>query len=233
MLNSHSSNQTSNSTLAKLLVVDSELAAAEAELLSQLESVQEKRRSLLTVVNMFVTADEVSAAPIESPAPPPPAAETNGQLEPVSSNSLASSLEIAKATTTASVQTEAVPANQSNLTEKKASSPTSKNKNTLKVKQKANTTRRGSGWHDYLREEFSQTSLPEAVYSVLQGSSDQVFEIPAIVNAIFVEDLPKELESKVRRQITNILSEGARKNKWYRGKLGQYSISPAAKASSV
>ena len=95
MLNSHSSNQTSNSTLAKLLVVDSELAAAEAELLSQLESVQGKRRSLLTVVNMFATADEVSVAPIESPAPPPPA-ETNGQLEPVSSNSRAPSLEISK-----------------------------------------------------------------------------------------------------------------------------------------
>ena len=118
MLNSHISNQTSNSTLALLLEVDSELAVAEAELLSQLESVQEKRRSLKTVVNMFTTAGKSSAAPIESPAPAPPAAETNGQLEPVSSNSSSLSLEIALAITTASVQTEAVPANQSNRTEK-------------------------------------------------------------------------------------------------------------------
>lgn len=233
MSDSHGSNQTAHSTLAKLLEVDSELAATEAELLSQLESVQEKRRSLLTVISMFATADTSSAAPIESPAPPPPA-ETNGQLEPVSDFSSASSLEIAKASTTDSVQTEAVPANQSNRTEKKASSPTSKNKNTLKEKQKANATRRGSGWQDYMRDEFSHTSLPEAVYSVLQRSSDQLFEIPAIVNAIFVDEITKELESKVRRQITNILSEGARKNKWHRGKLGQYSISrAAAKASSA
>ncbi len=233
MLNSHSSNQTSNSTLAKLLEVDSELAVTEAELLSQLESVQEKRRSLLTVVNMFATADTSSATPIESPAPPPPA-ETNGQLESVSDNSSAPSLEISKATTTDSVQTEAVPAIASSLAKKKASSPTSKNKTTKKVTQKANATRRGSGWHDYLREEFSHTSLPEAVYSVLQREVDKVFEIPALVNAIFVDQLPKELESKVRRQVTNILSEGARKNKWHRGQLGQYSISRAvAKASSV
>ena len=96
------------------------------------------------------------------------------------------------------------------------------------MKQKANTTSRGSGWHDYLREEFSQTSLPEAVYSVLQRSFDQVFEIPALMNTIFVDSLPTEIASKVRRQITNILSEGARKNRWYRGQLGRYSMSRAA-----
>ena len=233
MPDSHSSNQTSNSTLALLLEVDSELAVTEAELLSQLESVQEKRRSLLTVVNMFATADEVSAAPIESPAPPPPA-ETNGQLEPVSHNYSAPSLEISLASTTDSVQTEAVLTNQSNKNKKKTSSPISKNKTKKEVTQKANATRRGSGWHDYMRDEFSHTSLPEAVYSVLQRSSDQLFEIPAIVNAIFVDEITKELESKVRRQITNILSEGARKNKWHRGQIGQYSISKAAaKASST
>ena len=234
MPDSHGNNQTSNSIFAKLLEVDSELAATEAELLSQLKSIQEKRSRLLTVVNMFATADEVSAAPIESPAPPPPPAETNGQLEPVSSNSKAPSLEISKATTTDSAQTEALPANQSNNTKKKTSSPTSKNKTTKKEKPKANATRRGSGWHDYLREEFSHTSLPEAVYSVLQHGANQVFEIPAIMNNIFVDDLPTEVASKARRQVTNILSEGARKNKWHRGQLGQYSISRAvAKASAV
>ena len=231
MHDSHSSNQTSNSTLALLLEVDSELAATEADLLSQLESVQEKRRSLKTLVNMFATADEVSATPIEPPAPPPPA-ETNGQLKPVSENSSVASLEISLASTTELVNTVALPNPQPNGSKKKASSPARGNKNT-QVKRPTKVARKGSGWQDYMRDEFRLSSLPEAVYSVLQGSSDQVFEIPAIVNAIFVEDLPKELESKVRRQITNILSEGARKNKWYRGKLGQYSISPAAKASSV
>ena len=104
MLNSQSFNQTAHSTLALLLEVDSELAATEADLLSQLESVQEKRRSLLTLISMFATADTSSAAPIESPAPPPPV-ETNGQLEPVSENLVDSSLKISRATTTDSVQT--------------------------------------------------------------------------------------------------------------------------------
>ena len=79
-----------------------------------------------------------------------------------------------------------------------------------------------------MREEFSLSSLPEAVYSVLQRSFDQVFEIPALMNTIFVDSLPTEIASKVRRQITNILSEGARKNKWYRDQLGRYSMSRAA-----
>ena len=232
MLNSHSSNQTSNSTLAKLLVVDSELAAAEAELLSQLESVQEKRRSLKTVISMFATADEVSAAPIESPAPPPPA-ETNGQLEPVSHNYSAPSLEISEATTSAVVETEVLPKPQSNEAKEKASSPARQNKNT-QVKRPTKVARKGSGWQDYMRDEFSQSSLPEAVYTVLQRSSNQVFETFALVTAIFVDELPLELEVKVRRQVTNILSEGVRKNKWYRGQLGQYSMSKAAaKVNSV
>ncbi len=33
---------------------------------------------------------------------------------------------------------------------------------------------------------------------------------------------------KARRQVTNILSDGARKNKWYRGQLGYYSMSKAS-----
>jgi len=51
--NSQDFDQSANSTLTKLLEVDAQLAAQEAELLSQLESVQEKRQSLKTVVSLF------------------------------------------------------------------------------------------------------------------------------------------------------------------------------------
>ena len=181
---------------------------------------------------MFATADEVSAAPIESPAPPPPA-KTDGQLEPVSKTSSAPSLEIFKTSTTTEVEIEGLPNPQPNGGKKKASSPAEGNKNT-QVKRPTKVAHKGSGWQDYMRDEFRQSSLPEAVYSVLQREVDKVFEISALVNAIFVDELPLELESKVRRQATNILSEGARKNKWYRGQLGQYSMSKAAaKAKSV
>ena len=226
MLNPQSFNQTSNSTLAKLLEVDSELAATEAELLSRLEHIQEKRTSLKTLISMFATANEVSAATIESPAPPPPA-ETNSQLERVSENSVAPSLEISQATTSAVVDTVVLPNPQPNEGKKKASSPVRGNKNT-QVKRPTKVARKSSGWQGYMLDEFSNSSLPEAVYAVLQREVDKVFEISALVNAIFVDELPLELESKVRRQVTNILSEGARKNKWYRGQLGQYSISRAA-----
>ncbi len=205
MPDSHSLNQTAHSTLAKLLEVDSELAATEAELLSRLESIQEKRRSLSTVCRMFATADTSSAAPIESLAPPPPA-ETNGQLERVSDFSSAPSLKISEATTSAVVDTVALPKPQSNEAKKNASTPARQNKNT-QVKRPTKVARKGSGWQDYMLEEFSLTSLPEAVYAVLQREVDKVFEISALVNAIFVDELPLELESKVRRQVTNILSE--------------------------
>jgi hypothetical protein len=46
--------------------------------------------------------------------------------------------------------------------------------------------------------------LSEAVSLVLQHQADKVFEIPTIVNTIFVEELPKEIGSKARRQVTNI-----------------------------
>ena len=51
---------------------------------------------------------------------------------------------------------------------------------------------------------------------------------PAVVKAIFSDTLPAEAEGKARRQVTKILSDGARRNKWYRGQLGYYSMSKAA-----
>ena len=62
----------------------------------------------------------------------------------------------------------------------------------------------------------------------LQRHADEVLEISAIMNAIFSDDLPKDVGSQARRQGTNILSTGAMKNKWYRGQLGQYSMSRRA-----
>ena len=75
--------------------------------------------------------------------------------------------------------------------------------------------------------------MPEAVYAVLQHQADAVLEIPAIMNAIFADKLPQEVGNKARRQVTNILSNGALKNKWYRGQPGQYSISKVAAKTNV
>ena len=115
---------------------------------------------------------------------------------------------------------------------KRVSSSTSRNK-TKKLTPPSQPSKKDSGWQQYIREEYSNTSLPEAVYAVLQHQADAVLEIPAIMNAIFADKLPQEVGNKARRQVTNILSNGALKNKWYRGQPGQYSISKVAAKTNV
>jgi hypothetical protein len=218
--------QTSNPTFAKLLEVDSELAVTEAQLFSQLESVQEKRRSLRTVINLFTTADTPATAPVESPAQNPPG-ENDRELEPVFEDLATPQLGTSGAT--AEPETEAAPATQSKEAKTTLSSKTMMG---TTFKKKAKAANKGLGWQQYVREEFSRTSLPSAVYAVLQRQTERVFEISALVNAIFVDEIPDQLRSKVRRQVSNILSSGARQNKWYRSQLGQYSMSEAAVVNS-
>ena len=226
MADSHDFDQTSDSTLTKLLEVDSELAVQERELLSQLESIQEKRKSLKTVVSLFTEVDTPATAQIEELAQIPPA-ETNEELETDGDDSVEPPLETSRATTTAELQIEAASNIQPNGTKSTSSSPMRGNKST-KATRPTKTAIRSLGWQDYLRETFSNASLPEAVASVLQRQANEVLEIPTIVNTIFVDELPKEVGYKARRQVTNILSDGARKNKWYRGQIGYYSMSKAA-----
>lgn len=228
MPNFQNFDQTSDSTLAKLLEVDSELVVQEEELLSQLESIQEKRRSLKTVISLFTEADTPATTSVEEPTQTP-YSEIDGKLEAVDQNSAAPSSETSEATTAAELETEAPMDTQSNGAQKKTSSPARSTKTTRPSKN----IKKALGWQDYVREEFSKVSLVEAVTSVLQRRSNEVLEIPAIVNAIFVNDLPKEAGYKARRQVTNILSDGARKNKWYRGQSGYYSMSRAAAQASA
>ena len=222
---------TSNSTIAKLLEVDSELVVQEGELLSQLESVQEKRRSLKTVLCLFAGAGTPAIVPTAESAQ---ATSTEKGKEPKSSgeNLAVLPMETSKESATAEVETELVPDAQLNAIKKKAPASTRSNK-TTKVTPATKTAKRTSGWQEYVREEFSNTSLPEAVALVLKHQADAVLEIPTIVNAIFVDEIPKEIGRQARRQVSNILSNGAMNNKWYRGQLGSYSISKAAAKASL
>ena len=62
----------------------------------------------------------------------------------------------------------------------------------------------------------------------MQQHYEQVLEITTILDALFVEEMPKELRSKARERVSNVLSVGAKKGKWYRGLAGRYSSSKAA-----
>jgi len=153
--------------------------------------------------------------------------ETSKAIKPVGSDLTTQPIDASSATTTKSLQNEALPNTESNGAKKTASSPTKRNK-TMQSMHPVKTANTASEWHQYLREEFSNTPLSSAVSLVLQHQAERVFEIPAIVSAIFVDELPKEIGTKARRQVTNILSSGAMKNKWYRGQQGYYSMSRAA-----
>ncbi len=74
--------QFSNPTVAKLLEADADLAATEVELTAQLASVQEKRHSLKTVIDMFTSVD-TATTPIATSAQPPEAV-TAQQVESTS-----------------------------------------------------------------------------------------------------------------------------------------------------
>ena len=231
MPDSQNFDQTPNSTVAKLWEVDSELAVTEAELLSQLESVQSKRRSLKTVLSLFQESGTPATPLLEEPAQRA-VVETEQSLEPVDEELAASPLEASKEPATADVETKAAPDIDSNRAKKGANSSTRRNK-TTKLKPAGKTAKRTSGWQEYVREEFSHTSLPEVVALVLKRQADAVLEISTIVNAIFVDEIPPKVRSQARRQVSNILSNGAMKNKWYRGQLGSYSMSKvAAEATS-
>lgn len=222
MQDSQRSDQSSNPMLTKLLEIDSELAVQEAELMVQLEGVQEKRRSLKTVINMFTPADIPTTAPPKELIETPP--KTNEEPKPVIEELAAPPVESSSITSTADSEVEA--ALDTEFKEAKTTPSFTKRDKTTKTTAKI--AKKVPGWQKYMREEFGKASLPEAVSTVLKRQPNQVLEIPTLVNAIFTNELPMQPRSNVRRQITNILSEGVKDNKWYRGKSGYYSISKAA-----
>ncbi len=76
-----------------------------------------------------------------------------------------------------------------------------------------------------MRAEFVKASLSEAVAEVMQQQSEKLLEISAILDIIFIDETPKEMRSTARERVSNVLSVGAKKGKWYRGALGKYSMS--------
>jgi len=217
--------QTSDPTLAKLLEVDSQLVAQEAELSAKLQDIQGKRRSLKTVISMFTLADTPIATVAEKPAQTP-TVEPDSEPEPMTEDVATLKLETPRTTASAESNNKVVPENQS---QKAKNFPSSASR---KQTKKLTQTRKTESWQDYLRQEFNQTTLPEAVSKVLQRQPEQVLEIPVLVDAIFMDEIPAAARTNGRRQITNILSEGARKNKWYRAQQGCYSMSKAAASAA-
>lgn len=215
--------ETSDPTVAKLIEAEQELAAQEAQLSAQLEAVQEKRRSLKSVISLFTAEDTAT-----STAAPAPLAttDTNGKFEQTVLEVATPEFQSAGATTTAEPETQEVKDIQPPKAKKTSSSPRSKQAS--KSVQTKKTTKKTQSWQDYLRDEFTNKSLSEAVTEVLQRQPQELLEIAVVVDAIFVNDIPKQVRNTARERVSNVLSDGVRKNKWYRGETGSYSMSEAA-----
>ena len=191
--------------LAKLLKIDSELLAQEAELTTQLEALKVKRASLKDVLEMFDSNQKKTAS------------NGNGVTAPAPES--ASATPVAEATVAAPVKPPVKISRNRQTTEKKGSP----SKSPSKASSEGKSNRRG--WQRYVREEFRKTPLPEVVSGVLESQPKKVFEIGGVVDTIFVEKIPQWARKGARERVSNILAEGARKKRWHRGKGGRYSMS--------
>ncbi len=222
--------QFSDPIVAKLLEADADLAATEVELNAQIQSIHEKRHSLKTVINMFAPVDTATTL-IATPAQPPEAVAAQ-QVEstlpaqsPVVQDVAIPELKGANVDTT-EAETPAASTPPKRQAKKNSSSTTSKqSKKSAPIKE---SRQQADTWQQYVKNEFSSAPLAEAVAQVMHQHEEDVLEITAILDAIFVEEIPKEVRSKARERVSNVLSVGAKSGKWYRGKLGKYSMSKAA-----
>lgn len=225
----------SNPVLSKLLEADSSLAVQETELMAQVEAIREKRQSLLTVINLF--SPNGAAAPANKQVADKAAQveQLMAQLAPVAA---------AEAPLTTATLTETAPAKGKAAAEPAEEAPkrgrgrakgsTAANKQPA-AKKGAKGTRGGrktENWQSYVRDQFRQTSLTVAVSTVMQQQPNGIFEVPDIIDAIFSEDMPTAIRTKARDRILHVLSAGVRDEQWYRGKMGQYSLSRNAAVAS-
>ncbi len=207
--------QFSDPTVAKLLEVDAGLAATEVELTLQLQSIGEKRHSLKNVISLFPPVDNAIPTPVATPTP---------VVEDVADITEAATPELDEVTTET---TEAAPQPPKRQGKRNLSTKSDK------PSKKAAPAKEVAIWQQYLRDEFITDNLSVAVFDVMQQQPEQVLEITAILDAIFVAETPKDVRSTARERVSNVLSVGAKKGKWYRGKLGKYSMSKAAVEDSA
>ena len=202
--------------VAQLLEIDTKLATQEVELTLQLQSIQEKRHSLKNVISLFPPVDNPTHTPVTTPtsvvedtAKPPVQEDTTPELDKVTTET-----------------TEA--ASQPSKRQGKKNLSTNSDKPSKKSVPAQETVKEAAIWQQYLQDQFVTDSLSVAVFEVMQQQPDRVLEITAILDTLFVPEIPKDVRSTARERVSNILSVGAKKGKWHRGDAGKYSMSKAA-----
>ena len=190
--------------------IDTSLAAQEIELTLQLQSIQEKRHSLKNTIGLFVP-DTTTPIPVATPN-----LVVEAPAEPVGQKVTTPELDEAKIEPSA----QKPPA-------KKNPTPASNKQNKKSIPVKG-TNQEIDTWQQYLRDDFVDASLSLAVSEVVEQQPEQVLEITNIISAIFIDEMPKEVRSKARERVSNILSVGTKQGRWYRRDAGKYSVTNAA-----
>jgi hypothetical protein len=215
---SQPTNSISDSTVAQLLEIDAKLAASEILLRTQIASIQHKRISLKNVIELF--DPESTTESVTTPFAATPATLANDKLELSTGEPATPELDNSQTTATDT----AAPAATAHKNHK--AQKTSKNQNAgktpsvvrkTKSAEPARTTKKANnteGWQQYVRPKFSNMAISEAVTIVLQRQPEQLLEIAAVVDAIFESQMPPAVRSKVRNQVTNILSEVVSSAAW-------------------
>jgi hypothetical protein len=236
---SQPSSKASDPILSKLIEADSELTQQEAALLARLETIQEKRKGLKTVISMFSPGGSHTSHLLQQLGETLPNSQTNGTASTIPSEAPTNgTAAIAESNTEPkpAESTAKTPRQSKGKTSRKTTSAakesTSKRKGG-KTSKETKPARRSLGWQQYIRDEFGKSSLAEAIPQVLGRRPGEVLETGEIIDAIFVTDIPKEARSTVRERVSNILSAGLKVNKWYRGKTGCYSLSKSAAETSL
>ena len=152
--NSQNPSDTSNTTVAKLLEVDAELATTEVELSAQLQSIQEKRRSLKTVIDLFAPTDTATtpiATPAQTPVAEAEAEVVDEQAKPSAEDVATPELDTSKTDTTVDTETPAAPPTQKRQVKKNSAAlalptfnPWYGPAGNQKVKSSLNISRNGS-----------------------------------------------------------------------------------------
>lgn len=222
--------QSTNPTVAKLLEADADLAAQEAELNAQIQSIQQKRHSLKTVIDMFAPAHTTATTPIAVSAYPETIAAQQEESAPpiqppVVQNVASPELNGADADTTVDSAPETPTPQKQKAKKNLAPATTGQSKKSAPIKK---PNKEADTWQQYVKDEFYGATLSEAVSEVMQQHAKQVLEIATIIDAVFTNNIPKEVRSTARERVSNVLSVGSKSGKWYRGQLGKYSMSPAA-----
>ena len=212
----------SDPVLSQLVSVESDLSEQMEALENRLQQIREQRSGLRTVIDMFQDSDDPgdsSSTSVSKSKESTPSTDTTAQAEQAESEK---------------------PAKRSVGRPRGSKNKNKASKSKTKAKRKPGRPKgsgssgakkkdgRSADWQKYVQSDFSEIALPEAVSGVLQSKSSEVFKIADVMNAIFIEDMPRDQYLKARNRISNILSAGARDGSWHRGRNGRYSLSASA-----